>query len=453
MITLEGQMSTQLEHDVVPLVLDLPDNGTRWAGLLEVFQAYHRWQNGYSPCQVAAQAFFQRPARGLCSLHRDYPRHRHYLLQQALPACLPGWAQGLAVSFGSEQPGELPLASIVVPSGPGTWGAALDDARVGYESPTGERVMARVSLNHQGGEEVACFTLIGTTEQAAFLRDLLDRIEAWMDANPHLRGAKLDAKGKFLTLDRSYTWDDIVLGPTTRAEIDGHILQFVERLPRYQAFGLPVKRGILLVGPPGTGKTLLGKVLCCTVPTTFLWVSPGEIEGPARPPAALRPGPGAPADGPVPRRPGPVREPPGERGRRPPRGAPEPARRVPGEQGHPHAGHHERPPGHRTGARRPAQPLRPPDRPGAPEGPGAGTAPGAVPSAAPASGRGAPGAGPATDGFTGAHLQELVHRAVQLALDTQAAEATDVPHLTAEHLRQALHRVRRHRPGAIGFYA
>jgi cell division protease FtsH len=141
--------------------------------------------------------------------------------------------------------------------------------------------MARVCLDPQRGEEVACFTLIAPTEQAAFLRDLLDRIEDWMDANPHLRGAKLDAKGQFLTLDRAYTWDDIVLDAATRADIDRHIVQFVERLPRYQAFGLPVKRGIVLAGPPGTGKTLLGKVLCCVLSTTFLWVSPGEIEGPA----------------------------------------------------------------------------------------------------------------------------------------------------------------------------
>jgi hypothetical protein len=274
-------MSTHTDHEIGPLGLELHDNGRRWAGLLEVFQAFHRWQNAYSPCQVAAQTFFERPARGLCSLHRDYPRHRHYLLQQALPACLPGWERRLAVRFRSQEPGELPLAHVVVPSGPGTWGAALDDARIGYESPRGDRVMARVCLDQQHGEEVACFMLIAPTEQAAFLRNLLDEIEAWMDANPHLRGAKLDAKGNFLNLDRAYTWDDIVLNLPTRAAIDRHILQFVARLPRYQAFGLPVKRGILLVGPPGTGKTLLGKVLCCTLPTTFLWVSPGEIESPS----------------------------------------------------------------------------------------------------------------------------------------------------------------------------
>jgi hypothetical protein len=104
-------------------------------------------------------------------------------LQQALPACLPGWAQTLAVSFRSQEPGEVPLAHVVVPSGTGAWGTALDDARLDYESPIGERVRVRVCIDHQGSEEVACFTLIAPTEQAGFLRELLDRIEAWMDAH------------------------------------------------------------------------------------------------------------------------------------------------------------------------------------------------------------------------------------------------------------------------------
>jgi cell division protease FtsH len=64
--------------------------------------------------------------------------------------------------------------------------------------------------------------------------------------------------------------------------VERHTLQFLARLPRYQAFGLPAKRGVLLVGPPGTGKTLLGKVLCSVLDTTFLWVSPGEIDSPAQ---------------------------------------------------------------------------------------------------------------------------------------------------------------------------
>lgn len=169
----------------------------------------------------------------------------------------------------------------MVPSAPGAWNVALDGAHLGFEGPEGERLMARVELQHQEPEgTISCFTLIAPTEQAPFLRDLLARVEAWMDANPHLRGAKLDARGAFLRLDRPYTWEEMVLDSATRAEIDCHILQFLDRLRRCRAFGLSLKRGILLVGPPGTGKTLLGKILCSNLPTTFIWVSPGEMDNP-----------------------------------------------------------------------------------------------------------------------------------------------------------------------------
>ena len=79
-----------------------------------------------------------------------------------------------------------------------------------------------------------------------------------MADHPHLRRAKLDAKGEFLKLDKSYGWGDIVLSPSVREEVDHHIVRFLDRLPQFQAFGLPTRRGILLEGPPGTGKTLLG---------------------------------------------------------------------------------------------------------------------------------------------------------------------------------------------------
>jgi hypothetical protein len=257
-------------------------DGPPWTGLLAVAQAFYRWQNAYSPAGTLEQEFFGQPAGGLCAVHRDYPSHQHYLLQQALPACLPGWEQRVTASFRSEEAGLLPLRQIVVASGPGTWGTALDDARLGFVSPSGDKVMARVSLavHPTGPAELACFLLIGPATQAAFLTTLLEEIEAWMEAHPHLRGAKLDAKGDFLKLDRSYTWDDIVLAPSVRAEVETHLLKFVARLARYQAIGLPTKRGVLLVGPPGTGKTLLGKVLCSTLPTTFLWVSPGQLGDP-----------------------------------------------------------------------------------------------------------------------------------------------------------------------------
>jgi len=446
-------MASRLE--VHPSLLDQPGiNGERWDGLLEVFQAFHRWQNTYSPAGQLKQEFFRQPARGLCGLHRDYPAYKHLLLQRALIACLPGWRQVFAVGFGNHEPGEVPLKHIIVPSGPGTYDVAVDEAHLGFEGPGGERLMVRVVMEQQqSGEPVACFTLITPTDKAPFLRDLLDRLETWMDDNPHLRGAKLDARGEFLKLDRAYTWEDIVLDPATKVEIDRHIIQFLDRLPRYRTFGLPLKRGVLLAGPPGTGKTLLGKVLCSVLPTTFIWVSPGEIGDPSQlqrlfalarelQPTILfledldlyaghRGGGGEALLGEL----------------------------LNQLDGFPN----------NTGiltlattndprAIEPALAERPSrfdrvirlDPPHLPE---RKMLLARIMRNVPHPGECLPEIAAATDGLTGAHLQEAVQLAVQAALDEQCSEDTALPTVNEHHLREAVRLVKKQMAGQPGFYA
>jgi cell division protease FtsH len=282
---------------------------------------------------------------------------------------------------------------------------------------------------------------------------VLEHLEAWMDAHPHLCGAKLTATGDFLKLDRAYSWKDIVIDGPTRATIERHVVQFVARLPRYQAFGLPTKRGVLLVGPPGTGKTLLGKVLCSLLPTTFLWVSPGEVPNPlalrrlfdlARElqPTLLfledldlyasRRGMGNDA--------------------------------LLGEllnqlDGFPaNTGVLTLATTNDLKAIEPALAERPSrfdqvirmDPPKVPERQALlarflrnlpHPAECLVETAA------------ATDGLAGAHLQEIVHLAIQRALDGQGPGETAPPSVTADHLREAVRIVRQQQPGTAGFYA
>jgi hypothetical protein len=59
----------------------------------------------------------------------------------------------------------------------------------------------------------------------------------------------------------------------------------------------------------------------------------------------------------------------------------------------------------------------------------------------------------ATDGLTGAHLQEAVQLAVQVALDEQCSEDTALPTVTEHHLREAVRLVKKQMAGQPGFYA
>ena len=153
-------MDSQSAAPPIPIPLE-GTNGTRWQGLLEVFQAFHKWTNTYQPAATVKQTFFGRPASRLCSLHRDYPEHRHLLLQRALPACLPGWRRVLEVAFGSDGTDEAPLRSLVQRSAPDSWEPVLDDVHLGFESPTGDRVMVRATLEQFPAEFISsadCFT-------------------------------------------------------------------------------------------------------------------------------------------------------------------------------------------------------------------------------------------------------------------------------------------------------
>ena len=174
-------MPTRSEPQPFPINLDPKGNGNRWAGLLQVFQAFHRWQQG--PADHLKQEFFHRPVRGLCALHRDYPSYRHLLLQRALPACLPGWHQVLAASFGSHESGEVPLRHLVVPSGLGAWDVALDEAQPGLRR-AGERAADGAGGTpapgtgklFEFGGSLYCFAFIPKHDQVITLA--VDRIKA-----------------------------------------------------------------------------------------------------------------------------------------------------------------------------------------------------------------------------------------------------------------------------------
>jgi hypothetical protein len=262
-------------------------DGSPWTGLLEVAQAFYRWQNTYSPAGTLEQEFFACPVPEL---------------------------------------GTLPLRRIVVPSGPGTWGTALDDARLGYVSPSGDKLMARVSLSVHptGSGEVACLFLIGPTGRAAFLQTLVEGLETWMAAHPHLCGAKLDAKGDFLKFDRPYTWDDIVLAPSVRAAVETHLCKFVARVGRYQELGGAHEAGHSPRRPPGDREDPPWEDPVRELAGDLPLGEPGAGLRPRPAPVALRTCPRAPADGPVPGGSRPLRQPARRRGR-PPRGTPEPA--------------------------------------------------------------------------------------------------------------------------------
>ena len=183
-------------------------------------------------------------------------------------------------------------------------------------------------------DEAGKLTVHGPENDTAIaaLQELYQEIDRMITEEPIYAGHIITPHARFLELE-PHDWDELILSPDRMRELKRNTVELLEKLPIYQRNNLPLKRGLILAGPPGTGKTLAGKVLAqdlagrrLTVPaprraalsapgnlvqrtpfapaaaesqvagiskakgkgkiryvdrpTTFVWVSPKDIEGP-----------------------------------------------------------------------------------------------------------------------------------------------------------------------------
>jgi len=91
-----------------------------------------------------------------------------------------------------------------------------------------------------------------------------------------LKGRKLDANGESVSVAEK-GWSDIVLEDGILAQVKDNIVFIMGNLGRFKELGLPTNRGVLLEGPPGVGKTLLGTVLAGILDCTFIMVKPKDM--------------------------------------------------------------------------------------------------------------------------------------------------------------------------------
>ena len=120
------------------------------------------------------------------------------------------------------------------------------------------RVLA--TINAEDPRAPASLIVAGCRKREA--RKFADGVENTAKGPNLYGGKKLEFGGRirFLSLSPK-SWEDLILAPALKNEIEANTVGFLNRKAELGRYGIPPRRGVILVGEPGTGKTLISKIL------------------------------------------------------------------------------------------------------------------------------------------------------------------------------------------------
>jgi len=117
-------------------------------------------------------------------------------------------------------------------------------------------------------------------------KELADEVAHWIriiaKTCNFYRGGKIELmRGIYFIEPPAKTWENLILDPGVKEEIWGNTIGFLEKRHLLRKFGVPAKRGVLLVGEPGTGKTLLCKgIMSAAKEFTFIKANQKYLDDP-----------------------------------------------------------------------------------------------------------------------------------------------------------------------------
>ncbi|MCX7919965.1 MAG: ATP-binding protein [bacterium] len=208
--------------------------------------------------------------------------YRLGMIQPALESVLKDYTHAFHIEF---DPSSDPIEQgyIAIKTDWNTTQLALQMAIDGWITADGHRILTRyiterrwdVINNYTINPILSIFAL---PDQIRLAEQIMKQLIQWMKDHNYYRRKKITAEGEFLSIERKYTWDDIILDPAIKQEIIENVVDFIKYIPIYQANRIPTKRGLIFYGKPGVGKTLVGKVLASQVDSTFIWVTAAKIK-------------------------------------------------------------------------------------------------------------------------------------------------------------------------------
>lgn len=119
-------------------------------------------------------------------------------------------------------------------------------------------VTVELSLRTYNNSVVIC----GAASDKEKILQFAKGVEKIANEQNFYRGKKLEVAGRIRFLDLpTKSWDSVIMDAEIKGEIWANTIGFLASSERLARYGIPPKRGVLLVGEPGTGKTLVCKAL------------------------------------------------------------------------------------------------------------------------------------------------------------------------------------------------
>ncbi len=187
------------------------------------------------------------------------PRYYGELLIWALHRYidLEGWKITKTVGFHHDKPGYIDVHT----GSEGQQNLLRDGTMIAERD--GDRFVITVNCNLEGLNSIL---VTGPADRKEQIEKFADDIKSIVENENFYRGRMLELRGRIRFLDLPVkTWDELILDEDTKNDIWANTIGFLSNRERLKEYGIPAKRGVLLVGEPGTGKTLTCKALMAKV--------------------------------------------------------------------------------------------------------------------------------------------------------------------------------------------
>ena len=113
--------------------------------------------------------------------------------------------------------------------------------------------------------------IVTAEKDKCFGKELIARVKTWAKEHNLLKGEKFALTGEFLSKSED-DWGNLKIEAKVRDSIEKSTNALMKKGMNFDS------RGLLFIGKPGTGKTMTGRILLNKLDATFIWISSKDLQ-------------------------------------------------------------------------------------------------------------------------------------------------------------------------------